>query len=58
MAIIDMEKCQRLLKDRNEAFEAVRSFWSKMAGADPEQVEEIIKEVIQATRKIKTTPKS
>jgi len=58
VAIIDMEKYQCLLKDRDEALKAVRSIWSKMAGADPEQVEEIIIEAIQATRKVKATPRA
>ncbi len=58
VAIIDMDKYQRLLEDREEALQAVRSIWNKMEGADPEEVEEIIKEAIQGTRKIKATPKS
>jgi prevent-host-death family protein len=57
VAIIDMDKYQRLQAEAEEALQAVRSIWSKMAGADPEEVEEIIEEAIQATRKLKATPK-
>ncbi len=58
VAIIDMEKYQRLEKERQEALQAVRSIWSKMEGADAGEVEEIIGEAIRATRKFKATPKS
>lgn len=58
VAIIDMDKYQRLQEVRQEALQAVRSIWSKMEGADAEEVEEIIGEAIQAARKLKTTPKS
>ena len=58
VAIIDMDKYQRLLDEREEALQAVRSIWSKMEGADAKEVEEVIKDAIQATRKIKATPKS
>lgn len=58
VAIIAMDKYQRLQEDRAEALQAVRSIWSKMEGADPEEVEEIIEEAIQATRKLEATPKS
>jgi prevent-host-death family protein len=58
VAIIDMDKYQRLQEEREEALQAIRSIWSKMEGADPEEVEEIIEEAIQATRrKLKATPK-
>jgi len=58
VAIIDMDKYQRLLEERQEALQAVRSIWSKMEGADPEEVEETIEEAIRATRKLKATSKS
>ena len=58
VAIIDMDKYQQLQEDREEALQAVRSIWSKMEGADPEEVEEIIKEAVQATRRTRVTPKS
>lgn len=58
VAIIDMDKYQRLLEEREEALQAIRSIWNKMEGADPEEVEQIIQEAIQATRKSKATPKS
>ena len=58
VAIIDMEKYQRLEEERQEALQAVRSIWSKMDGADAEEVEGIIEEAIRATRKRKVTPKS
>lgn len=58
VAIIDMDKYQRLQEDREEALQALRSIWSKMEGADAGEVEEIIEEAIQATRKIKASPKS
>jgi hypothetical protein len=58
VAIMDMDKYQRLLEEREEALQAVRSTWNKMEGVDAEEVEEIIKKAIQATRKIKATPKS
>jgi prevent-host-death family protein len=58
VAIIDMDKYQRLQEERQEALQAVRSIWSKMEGVDPEEVEEIIEEAILATRKkFKATPK-
>jgi prevent-host-death family protein len=57
VAIIDMEKYQRLEEERQEALHAVRSIWSKMEGADPREVEEIIEEAMRATRKRKATPK-
>jgi prevent-host-death family protein len=56
VAIIDMDKYQRLQKEREEALQAVKSIWHKMAGANPEEVEEIIQEAIEATRKIQATP--
>ena len=57
VAIIDMDKYQRLQEEREEALQAVRSIWSKMEGADPDEVEEIIEEAIQATRrKLKAKP--
>lgn len=58
VAIIDLEKYQRLEEDRQEALQAVRSIWSKMEGADAKKVEEIVEEAIRATRKLKATPKS
>ena len=58
VAIIDMEKYQRLEEERQEALQAVRSIWSKMDGADVEEVEGIIGEAIRATRKRQVTPKS
>ena len=58
VAIIDMEKYQRLEEERQEALQAVRSIWSKMDGADAEEVEGIIGEAIRATRKRRVTPKS
>jgi len=56
VAIIDMEKYQRLEEEREEALQALRSFWSKMEGTNSEEVEEIIKEAIKATRKLKPSP--
>lgn len=41
-----------------EAIQAARSIWSKMEGANAEEVEEVIGEAIRATRKRKVTPKS
>jgi prevent-host-death family protein len=58
VAIIAMGKYQRLEEDREEALQAVRSIWSKMDGADAEEVEGIIGEAIRATRKRTLTPKS
>lgn len=58
VAIIDMEKYQRIEEDRQEALQAVRSIWSKMDGDDAEEVEGIIGEAIRATRKRQVTPKS
>jgi len=57
VAIIDMDKYQQLQGEREEALQAVRAIWSKMEGANPEEVDEVIEEAIQATRKIKATPK-
>jgi len=58
VAIIDMDKYQQLQEDRDEALEAVRSFWSKMEGGDAEEVEGIIKEAVRATRKNRAAAKS
>jgi prevent-host-death family protein len=58
VAIIDMDKYQQLQEDRDEALEAVRSVWSKMEGGDAEEVEGIIKEAVQATRKKRAAAKS
>jgi prevent-host-death family protein len=58
VAIIDMEKYQRIEEERQEALQAVRSIWGKMEGADAEEVEETIEEAIRATRKRQITPKS
>ncbi len=58
VAIIDLEKYQRLEEDRQEALHSVRSIWSKMEGAGAKEVAEIVEEAVQATRKLKATPKS
>ena len=58
VAIIDMERYQRIEEDRQEALQAVRSIWSKMDGADAEEVEGIIEEAIRAARKRQVMPKS
>lgn len=58
VAIIDMDKYQRLQEEREEASQAVRSLWDRMAGVDPEEVEEVIREAVEATRKRKATEKS
>jgi prevent-host-death family protein len=58
VAIIDMEKYQRIEEERQEALQAVRSIWGKMEGADAEEVEETIEEAIRARRKRKVTPES
>ena len=58
VAIIDMEKYQRIEEERQDALQAIRSIWSKMEGADAEEVEEIIEEAIRARRKRKVTPES
>lgn len=58
VAIIALEKYQRLEEERQLALQAVRSIWSRMAGADAQEVEEVIEEAIAATRKLKATPTS
>jgi prevent-host-death family protein len=58
VAIIDMEKYQRIEEERQEALQAVSSIWGKMEGADAEEVEETIEEAIRARRKRKVTPES
>ena len=58
VAIIDIDKYHRLQEERQEALQAVRSIWNRMAGVDPEEVEEIIREAVGVTRKRKATEQS
>jgi hypothetical protein len=51
VAIIAIEKYQRLLDDQEAAMRALGEIWQKMAGADSKEVEQVIEESIRAVRK-------
>ncbi len=53
VAIIPMEKYQRLQKDREAAFAALDAIWGKMKGVDTKEVESLITEAVGKTRKTK-----
>ncbi|MBM4295917.1 MAG: type II toxin-antitoxin system Phd/YefM family antitoxin [Deltaproteobacteria bacterium] len=51
VAIINMDKYQRLQKDQEEARAALNEIWEKMAGADQQELDQIIEEAVRETRK-------
>jgi len=53
VAIIAMEKYQRLLEDQEEALRSVKEIWNKLAGTNVDVVEQVIKEAIETARKPK-----
>ncbi|MEW6388559.1 MAG: type II toxin-antitoxin system Phd/YefM family antitoxin [Thermodesulfobacteriota bacterium] len=53
VAIIAMEKYQRLQEDQDAAFQALRNIWQKMEGVEPQEVEEAIEEATRATGPVK-----
>jgi prevent-host-death family protein len=54
VAIIPMEKYQRLQKDREVALQALEGIWQKMEDTDPKEVESLVNEAARKTRKAKT----
>jgi prevent-host-death family protein len=57
VAIIAMEKYQRLQEDQDAAFQALRNIWQKMEGVEPKAVGQAIETAIQATRQLKKKPR-
>ena len=53
VAIINMEKYQRLQQDQESALQSVRKIWKKLEGANSREVSETIEEAIGAVRKVK-----
>jgi prevent-host-death family protein len=53
VAIIPMEKYQRLQKDREGALQALNGIWQKMENADSKEVESLVNEAVRKTRKAK-----
>lgn len=56
VAIISMEKYELMRKERlevnrKEAFEAQKRIWEKMAEEDPDEMEALIAEAVEAVRK-------
>ena len=43
-ALVDMERFQQLQEDRSFALQALKKVWEKMAGADPQEIQEAIEE--------------
>jgi prevent-host-death family protein len=54
VAIIPIEKYQRLQKDREAAIQAMEGIWQKMADTDPKEVELLVNEAVDKTRLPKT----
>jgi prevent-host-death family protein len=54
VAIIPMEKYERLQKDREAAIHALDGIWQKMEGTGSEEVESLVNEAVRKTRKAKT----
>jgi prevent-host-death family protein len=53
VAIIAMEKYQRLQEDQDAAFQALRNIWQKMEGVEPQEVERVIEEATRAAGPVK-----
>ena len=58
VAVIDMEKYQRLQQGQAEALQAVKSIWARMKGADAQEISQTIAEAMGAARKGKAKPRS
>jgi len=43
-ALVDMERFQQLQEDQSFALQALKKVWEKMAGADPQEIQEAIEE--------------
>ena len=41
-ALVDMERFQQLQEDQSFALQALKKVWEKMAGADPQEIQEAI----------------
>ena len=54
VAIIPVEKYQRLQKDREGALQSLDKIWQKMEGTDPKEVESLVDEAVRKTRKANT----
>ena len=54
VAIIPMEKYQRLQMEREGALQALGRIWQKMEGTDAGEVESLVNEAVRNTRKAKT----
>jgi prevent-host-death family protein len=52
-ALVDLESLQKIQEDRDSALAAVGKIWSKMEGADVQEVTETIDKAIGAARKVK-----
>ncbi len=50
VAIISIEKYQTIQQDRKEALEALTDVWGKMAGEDPDAIEDAIAKAVKAGR--------
>jgi prevent-host-death family protein len=54
VAIIPMEKYERLQKDREGALQALSAIWQKMDGTDSEEIGSLVNEAVLKTRKAST----
>jgi len=54
VAIIPMEKYERLQKDREGALQALSTIWQKMDGTDSEEIGALVNEAVRKTRKART----
>jgi prevent-host-death family protein len=52
-ALVDMERFQQLQEDRSAALQALQKVWEKMAGADNQEIGDVIEEAVRTTRKVK-----
>lgn len=43
-ALVDMERFQQLQEDQDAALQELKKVWEKMAGADPQEIQEAIEE--------------
>ncbi|MFA5109812.1 MAG: type II toxin-antitoxin system Phd/YefM family antitoxin [Desulfobaccales bacterium] len=54
-ALVDMERFQQLQEDQGSALQALQKVWEKMAGADPQEIQEAIEEAVRTTRSVKAS---
>jgi len=57
-ALVGMEQFQQLQKDQEEALQAVRKIWQKMAGADTQDIQGALKEARTAAKKTQLRAKT